>query len=1026
LLYNVASNNWQTAGSAANQNETCWVKLTNDAIITIDTGSQNTEHYVPSLNSWVTDGTLPVPLYGYGAELGAGFLLPNGKIFYIGGTTNTAIYTSGATASSAGSWVASAIIPNGLGAVDASAAMMVNGKVLCDLGPVGGFNGPCSFYEYDYTVNTFTQVTAPGGGSTYNSVPYANSMLDLPDGTVLFVGGQNSQSLYIYTPDGTPLAAGQPVISSITENADGSYHLAGTGLNGITEGAAYGDDEQMDSNYPLVRMTNSVTGNVYYARTYNWNSTSVQTGSRVITTEFVLPQNLPTGTYSLVAEANGNPSASRSFTYSPPPVPTGLTAASGSNAFVKLNWNTSAGATAYNVKRSATSTGYFTTIATVSGITSYTNSSGLTNGLTYYYKVAAVGSSGPSSDSAAASATPAGPPLIPGATPVSLASYYNRAGIYTDERTFSGGLDGSGSAYSANLLGTALFWNNLVFSFGPTNAQDVVSCAGQTITLPAGQFNTLQILATGVNGNQTAQTFTVTYADNSTATFTQSFSDWANQQSYSGESKLITMPYRDLSGGTPQSLNVSVDGYVFVLDQTKTVKNIILPNNANLILMSMMLANDPVSASLANYYNRAGIYTDGTTFTNPPTGGIDGGGYAYSGTLLGGSQTWTNTIFNFGPLNATNVISGANQTIPLPSGNYSRLQMLATAVNGNQASQSFVVTYSDASTTTFVQGVSDWFSPQNYSGESKTIPMGYRNSSDGSSSENNALYLYGYNFVLNPAKTVQSVRLPNNANVIVTAISVVPNWQPTFVASAFILTNANAGQNYSGNIATNASDLNKDALTFAKVSGPAWLNVAANGALSGTPANSDANTNTFVVSVKDTGGLSNTATLYIYVNGAPSFTANPFSTTTGTVGQNYSGTIATNATDPNPGDMLTFAKVSGPAWLSVATDGLLSGTPLSGDVGSNSFVVSATDPGGISNTATMNITVTTAPPIISTISVQAGSLLLSWSSGIVPYQVQATTNLLNPDWQNVGGTISSNSLSVTPTNDAMFYRIVGQ
>jgi hypothetical protein len=670
------------------------------------------------------------------------------------------------------------------------------------------------------------------------------------------------------------------------------------------------------------------------------------------------------------------------------------------------------------------------------------------------------------------------------------------------------------------------------------------------------------------------------------------------------------MPYRNTSGGGSQTLNVSVDGYVFVLDQIRTVKNIILPNDSNLILLSVMLANDPASVSLASYYNRAGIYTDGTTFTNPPTGGIDGNGYAYSGTMLGGSQTWTNTVFNFGPLNATNVISGANQTIPLPSGNYSRLQMLATAVNGNQASQSFVVTYSDASTTTFVQGLSDWFSPQNYAGEAKAIPMGYRNSSDGSSSENNALYLYGYNFALNPAKIVQSVRLPNNANVIVTAISVVPNWAPTFVASSFILAGANAGQSYLGNIATNASDIDKDALTFAKVSGPAWLNVAANGLLSGTPANSDANTNTFVVSVKDTGGLSNTATLFIYVNGAPSFTINPFSTTIGTVGQNYSGTIATNATDPNPGDVLTFAKVSGPAWLSVATngalsgtpsslnvntntfvvsvsdtgglsntatlyiyvngapsflaspftlpainagqnysgtiatnatdpnpgdvltfakvsgpawlnlaadgtlsgvpantdantnlfvvsvtdtgglsntttlyiyvngapsflanpftmaaivagqsysgtivtnatdpnpgdvltfakvsgpswlavanDGSLSGTPLSGDAGNNSFLVSVTDPGGQSNTAAMNIAVTAAPPIVSTISVQAGSLLLNWSGGIAPYQVQATTDLLNPNWQNVGGTINSNSLSVTPTNDATFYRIVGQ
>src|ERR1039457_7048576 len=232
--------------------------------------------------------------------------------------------------------------------------------------------------------------------------------------------------------------------------------------------------------------------------------------------------------------------------------------------------------------------------------------------------------------------------------------------------------------------------------------------------------------------------------------------------------------------------------------------------------------------------------------------------------MLGGSQTWTNTVFNFGPLNATNVISGANQTIPLPPGNYSRLQMLGTAVNGNQASQPFVVTYSDTTTATFFQGLSDWFSPQNYAGESKAIPMGYRNSSDGSSSENNALYLYGYSFTLNPAKTIQSIRLPNNGNVIVAAISLVPNWQPTFGANPFTLTDANAGQSYSRTIATNVSDLNGGTLTCAKVSGPAWLNVAANGILSGVPANTDANTNMFIVSVKDTGGLSNTATLYIY------------------------------------------------------------------------------------------------------------------------------------------------------------------
>src|ERR1035441_9305288 len=78
----------------------------------------------------------------------------------------------------------------------------------------------------------------------------------------------------------------------------------------------------------------------------------------------------------------------------------------------------------------------------------------------------------------------------------------------------------------------------------------------------------------------------------------------------------------------------------------------------------------PPNEERHGYYNRAGIYTDGTAFTNPATGGIDGSGYAYSGTLLGGAQTWSNTVFNFGPVNATNVISATNQTISLPAGNY--------------------------------------------------------------------------------------------------------------------------------------------------------------------------------------------------------------------------------------------------------------------------------------------------------------------------------------------------------------------
>jgi len=117
----------------------------------------------------------------------------------------------------------------------------------------------------------------------------------------------------------------------------------------------------------------------------------------------------------------------------------------------------------------------------------------------------------------------------------------------------------------------------------------------KTITLPAGQFNTLQMLATGVQGHQTAQTFTVTYTDNSTATFTREFQRLGQPASLLRRKQAHhdALPEHEHRGS--QAVNVSVDGYVCVLDETRTVKNIILSNNGNLIVLSLMLANDPVS-----------------------------------------------------------------------------------------------------------------------------------------------------------------------------------------------------------------------------------------------------------------------------------------------------------------------------------------------------------------------------------------------------------------------------------------------
>src|SRR4029077_8023998 len=94
-----------------------------------------------------------------------------------------------------------------------------------------------------------------------------------------------------------------------------------------------------------------------------------------------------------------------------PPPPTNLTATAG-NGQVGVSWRGSTGATSYNVKRSTTNGGPYTTIASPT-TTSYTDT-GLTNGTTYYYVVSAVNTAGESANSSQVSATPqVGVPAAP-------------------------------------------------------------------------------------------------------------------------------------------------------------------------------------------------------------------------------------------------------------------------------------------------------------------------------------------------------------------------------------------------------------------------------------------------------------------------------------------------------------------------------------------------------------------------------------------------------------------------------------
>jgi GH35 family endo-1,4-beta-xylanase len=180
----------------------------------------------------------------------------------------------------------------------------------------------------------------------------------------------------------------------------------------------------------------------------------------------------------------------------PPPAPTGLVATAG-NAQVQLSWNASTGATGYNVKRSTTSGGPYTTIATVT-TTSFTNT-GLTNGTTFFYVVSATNSNGESANSSQVSATPTAPNFTLSANPSSLTVNLGASGTSTITITRSGGFTGA-VALSAGGLPAGV-----TASFNPASATGTSS----VLTLAASATATLgaaTVTVTGTGGGLTRTT----------------------------------------------------------------------------------------------------------------------------------------------------------------------------------------------------------------------------------------------------------------------------------------------------------------------------------------------------------------------------------------------------------------------------------------------------------------------------------------------------------------------------------------
>ena len=143
----------------------------------------------------------------------------------------------------------------------------------------------------------------------FNSSSFVGRMLLLPSGRVLVTHHGDANDVWTYTPTGQPQGTWAPAITSApTVIAQGeTYRISGTQFNGFSQGAAYGDDAQMATNYPLVRITNNGSGHVFYARTHDHSRMGVEAvgDPEIVSTNFDVPTNLELGASTLVVVTNG-------------------------------------------------------------------------------------------------------------------------------------------------------------------------------------------------------------------------------------------------------------------------------------------------------------------------------------------------------------------------------------------------------------------------------------------------------------------------------------------------------------------------------------------------------------------------------------------------------------------------------------------------------------------------------------------------------------------------------------------------
>ena len=313
-IYDPVANAWSAAANMLHgtTNEETWTLLQDQTIIVCDcAGHPATEKYLIASNQWINCGNTQTDLVEASSiEIGPALALPDGRLFAVGATGQTALYTMPPVSSQAGSWASGPAFPvvsgKQLGAKDGPGCLLPKGLVLCAVGPVDGVGGdylsPTYFYEFNPTTNTLAATANP---PTNGGPPYVGRFLLLPTGEALFASG--SANLQVYTPTGAPDPMWKPNITSVPPSLRRgfTYTLYGRQINGLSQAVSYGDDATMATNYPIVQIRDNATGHVFYCRTFNHSTMAVNTGTVIHHTQFTVPVGAELGGSTITVIANG-------------------------------------------------------------------------------------------------------------------------------------------------------------------------------------------------------------------------------------------------------------------------------------------------------------------------------------------------------------------------------------------------------------------------------------------------------------------------------------------------------------------------------------------------------------------------------------------------------------------------------------------------------------------------------------------------------------------------------------------------